>query len=80
MRIFPFHSLRRRDQLSRKWPQWGGDAIGVKGEPLHALLVKLDWGDLFNEPSMQVTACPPSQILSSSNSTATWPSRPTQLP
>ena len=33
---------------------------------------------IFNEPSTQVTAWPPSQIVSSSNSIATRPSRPTQ--
>jgi hypothetical protein len=35
---------------------------------------------MFNEASTQVTACPPSQIVSSSNSTATRPSRPTERP
>ena len=35
---------------------------------------------IFNEPSTQVTAWPPSQIVSSSNSIATRPSRPTQRP
>jgi hypothetical protein len=35
---------------------------------------------IFNEPSMQVTACPPSQIVPSSNSIATRPSLPTQRP
>jgi hypothetical protein len=58
-----------------------GAAIGRQRLTLARPLGELDWGDrhyIFNEPSMQVTACPPSQIVSSWNSTATKPSRPTQ--
>jgi hypothetical protein len=39
-----------------------------------------DRHQIFNEFSMHVTTCTPSQILSPSNSISTRPSRPTQRP